>query len=351
MALANLRVRRICLHEVQKRNEDRQAMPVTYGTELLQLDGRGLEAFTSRVHSAFKSDAQCMDMTIASHGAGSIADLGSKIVTATDRQFVQQSRAFADQLNQHQHSRSIPGGLVVVFDGTVGNPSTQFFAVMKAEMHEGFLRGANLSVEFVESLFLSPKNKLYKIGFFKANNSPAQALPEGWSAVLYDKQLSARDREGAAGYFHGSFLGLEIPESSAHQTRKFFEKTRHFIGKSDLAEEDKVDLYNSLYAYLKVDQSPTVQVGAFADRFMNDDLGESYRDFMRSEKFPARAIAKDLSEVSGSLRVRKFRFSQSIVLSGPPEAISNRVTIEVPEAGAGEAFTVITIRGELESQD
>lgn len=351
MALPNLSIRRICLHEIQKRNEDRQPLPVTYAAGLLDLQGRAMDAFASRVHSAFRSDAQCMDMAIANHAQGSVAQLGTVLVGANNAAFVEQSRSFADLLNQHQHSRTIPGGLVVVFDGTVGNPPTRFFAVMKAEMHEGFLRGADLSAEFVDSLFLSPKNKLYKIGLFRAKEHPAGTMPDGWIATLYDKQMTASNRDGAAGYFHSSFLGLDIPENSAQKVRKFFEHTREFIRSSDVDEEAKVDLYNSLFTYLKVDQSPNIQVGSFADRFMDRDLGDEYREHMRRARFPTEAIAKDLTEIRGRLRLRRFRFPSSIVLSGPPEAISQLVKVENIESEAGEAWTQITVRGRLEGQD
>lgn len=70
MALANLAVGRICLHEIQKRNDERQALPVTYGPQLLALQGKSLRAFEKRIYAAFSSDAQCMEMTIAAHGPG-----------------------------------------------------------------------------------------------------------------------------------------------------------------------------------------------------------------------------------------------------------------------------------------
>lgn len=65
-------------------------------------------------------------------------------------------------------------------------------------MHEAFLKGANLQATFVDSVFLSPKTKLYKIGLFVANAHPAGGLPDGWTATVYDSQLTAAERDGAA---------------------------------------------------------------------------------------------------------------------------------------------------------
>lgn len=65
MALENLTIRRVCLHEVYKRTDERAVVPPTYATGLLELDPRARTAFASRVIAAFRSEAQCMWMTIA----------------------------------------------------------------------------------------------------------------------------------------------------------------------------------------------------------------------------------------------------------------------------------------------
>jgi hypothetical protein len=164
--------------------------------------------------------------------------------------------------------------------------------------------------------------------------------------------MTAAQRENAALYFHGRFLGLELPENSAQLVRKFFEKTRDFIKSSGIPEDKKVDLYNSLYTYLKVDKSPTVQVARFADSYFPDDIVDRYRTHMQHEGFPERAIQKDLSEVSGSLRLRKFRFPNKITLSGPPEAINEFVSVEAIEAtDTTRTWTRITVRGPIEGQE
>lgn len=76
--------------------------------------------------------------------------------------------------------------------------------------------------------------------------------------------------------------------------------------------------YNGLHAYLKLDlwkYDPDVEV---AQTYMGDALGESYLNHMRQERFPVTALAKDLSESSGSLRMRRFKFPRAVLLSGPP---------------------------------
>lgn len=352
MALENLTIGRVCLHEVHRLGNDGNVVAPTYGTGLLQLAGVALDAFRARVVAAFKSNAQCMEMSIRQFGAGSSVEIGSTLGDQDDADFIAVSRQFADSLAAAQASRAIPGGIVAVFDGTVGHPAAPFFAVMKAELHEGFIKTNNLQARFVSDLFLSPKTKLYKIGIFISDGvRPRRPLPEGWVPIVYDSVMTASQRDAAATYFYSTFLGLDIPINAAHQVRHFFDKTRSFIAGLDVDQESKVDLFNGLYTYLKLDQGNIVQVSQFADRYMPPDMGDDYQRHMRQQNFPTAAVAKDLSEVRGSLRLRRFRFPGSITLSGPPEAVRDLVSVEPIISDEGDEWTQVTIRGRIEAQE
>lgn len=346
----NLVIRRACLHEIYRRADDRSIVNPTFASSLLNLDPRGRSVFESRVLAAFRSGAKCMEMSIDLHEAGSVSALGVELVNESDAEFIQKSRQFANLLSSAQTSRQHPGGLVVVFDGTVGHPALKFFGVMKAETHEAFLKNNNLQATLVDSVFLSPKTKLYKIGIFIAGANPPQSLPDGWNATVYDSQLTAAERDGAALYFHESFLGLQFPENSAQKTKQFYHKTREFIESASIEEERKVDLYNGLYSYLKLDRSPTIQVSVFANTYMAEELGDSYKYFMRRIRFPEVAVQKDISEINSRMRIRKLRFSNNITLSGPSEAIGELVDVNIIDLDGEVARTQITIRGRLESQ-
>ncbi|ENN89816.1 hypothetical protein RHSP_80971 [Rhizobium freirei PRF 81] len=352
MPLDNLAINRVCLHEVYQRADSGAVVPPTYGAGLLVLDDRALQAFRSRVSAAFQSSSQCMEMSVRVHGQGSVLANGVDALATNSDRFAQHSRLFADALASAQTSRQMPGGLVVVFDGTVGNPAAPFFAVMKAELHEGFVKTNDLQAQFVSDLFLSPKTKLYKIGIFISDGAhPRPALPEGWSAIVYDSAMTASQRDNAATYFYSGFLGLDIPVNAAQQVRKFFEETKAFIRAAELAEERRVDLYNGLYVYLKLDQGNIIQTSRFAETYMDEDLAEDYLTHMRRVRFPVAAVAKDLSEVAGSLRLRKFKFARSITLSGPPDAVRDLVTVQAIEGEHGATWTQVTIRGRIEAQE
>lgn len=352
MALENLTIRRICLHEVYPRADDGNVVTPTYSAGLLTLPANAAAAFRSRVLAAFKSAGHCMQMAIRDFAAGSAVAIGQELVGLGDADFVTRSREYADKLAAAQTSRRIPGGLVVVFDGTVGHPATPFFAVMKAELYDGFMKTGNLQATFVSSLFLSPGTKLYKIGLFVGDGAqPRPALPSGWNPFVYDSLMTGTRREAAATYFHSNFLGLDIPEDAAQRVRQFFEKTKDFIRAAPIDQGNKVDLFNGLYTYLKVDQTPTIQVNQFATTYLPDGLSQTYLDFMNVQNFPAGAIAKDLNEVGASLRMRRMRFPNRLTLSGPPEAFRDLVEIETIHSDGGGDWTRITIRGALEAED
>lgn len=240
-----------------------------------------------------------MEMAIREHGAGSVIEMGATLVDAMSGDFVLLSQTFADALATAQASRQIPGGLMVVFDGTLGHPATPFFGLMKAELHEGFIKTSDLQAQFVNDLFLSPKTKLYKIGLFVSDGvKPKPNPPEGWRALVYDSAMSARLRDNAATYFYSTFLGLDVPQDAAQQVRKFFEHTKQFIKGTNLPENEKVDLFNGLYAYLKLDKVNTIQTSRFAQIYMQEDLADDYLLYMKKQHFPTAAIPKDVSEVA-----------------------------------------------------
>lgn len=352
MPLENVTIGRVCLHEVHRRPETGPQLKPTYGQGQLKLDPEAMGHFRSRVIAAFKTNAQSMQMSIREHDAGSIIEVGAALVETPTRDFVRHSRAFADALATAQSSRQIPGGLMVVFDGTLGNPATPFFGLMKAELHEGFIKTSDLQARFVNDLFLSPKTKLYKIGLFISDGAvPRPDLPEGWRAVVYDSAMTSAQRDNAATYFYSTFLGLDVPHNAAQQVKKFFEQTKSFIKATNLPENEKVDLYNGLYSYLKLDKGNTVQTSRFAKTYMQEDLADDYLQHMRKLRFPTEAIPKDVSEVGGMLRWRKLRFPRAITLSGPPDAVRDLVTVDKFEGEHGAPWTRITIRGELQSQE
>lgn len=359
MDLQNLAIERVILHEVFRRNDDRLRIQPLYGEELEALDAPALDALCDRVIAAMSRSDRCIEMTIANVAVNSMASVVSQLVDADDAVFIRHSRQVADFLADAQKSRAIPGGVVVAFSGSFGAPRKRIVGVIKAEVHTGFMRDqadGRFILKFLDKLLLTPQTKLYKIGLFVEHNPGAPTFDQGWKAYIYDEMMTVRDRYGAAQYFYEGFLGLAFPESSARHTKQFHDLTKNFIQSMGVPEEEKIALHNALVTYLKVDQSPTVEVTAFATAYFGDpELQDAYEKYMTHEGFPDTAVNKDLADVQSSLRTRRLVFRNQVRLIAPAEGFDDLIKIEVTDGeqnGNGEVpkWTKVTIKDRIAAQ-
>jgi nucleoid-associated protein YejK len=357
MLFENLRIVRVVIHQVHKRLQDRQIVQPSYGSTLTSLGQEDTHALQDRLVAALGSSARCMEMEIASVGAGSALDLAKRLADSDDLLFIAQSCEAADMLAHAQTRLTIPGGIVIVVSGQLSAPAKRFIGIIKAEPHSGFAfnNDGELSLEYLTNLVLTPEARLYKIGVFVENNPQAHS-GNGWRAFVYDDLMTAANREGAAQYFYETFLGCNIPYNSARQTKKFFELTKEFVSKLEIPDDQKIDLNTGLYTYLKVDQSPTVDIATFANRFLKGaPLHDAYANFMERRGFPKVAVSKDLSEIKGQLQRRKVVFNSALQLSGPAEQFAQLVTVEsiegdMAENGMRPEWTRIIIRDRIRDE-
>ena len=350
MLFENLRVKRIVVHEVFQRNSDKSIRPPVFADALENLSPEAMGAFRLRMTDALSGQSQSIEMQIARHGAGSYLEIAEALIAADDPTFLVASQAIAVKLAEEQRALRIPGGMVIVFDGTVGAAAVPFVGVIKAETQAGFRRsqnGARTVVEFLQNIFLTPATRLYKIGMMLFNDT-RKAKPDGRSAFVFDSNISISNREAAAAYFYEGFLGCALPSDGPYETAKFFDLTKEFVRKSDLDPEKKRDLIDSLYVFVRDEQEPTFTTDQFGDRFLPPDLRDVYSDFMGGRRFTPNAVVRDTSLMGNRLRRRRLKFGADIDLSASPEALAKKVTLEpvVGEDGTSR-WTRITVREAL----
>jgi hypothetical protein len=270
--------------------------------------------------------------------------------------FVEQSKQVANLLADAQKHRLIPGGILVVFCGSAGVPSRRLVGVIKAEVHNGFTReetNGAMTLKFLKNLLLTAQTKLYKIGMFVEAAPEATGPVENlWKSYIYDEMLTISNRDGAAQYFYEGFLGCKFLESSARNTKKFHDLTRTFIKNMDIPEPERVVIINALVTYLKADQSATVSVAVFGETYLGEtEVRDAYQNFMRDADFPVVAVAKDLSDVESSLRLRKLIFRNRVRLIAPAEGFENLVKIEAIDGEAGNGanprWTRLTVKADI----
>lgn len=351
MIFENLVINRVTVHEVFQRQDDRSLIAPSLGTTLEQFDADAITALRVRATDALSGKG--LQMRIAKFGKDSFVASAAAMLGARDEKFVVSTQGMANKLAEAQLYRSIPGGILVVFDGTVGGAKAPFVCAIKAETQPGFRRrqvkGKSIT-EFLKDLWLTPAVKLYKIGFM-VRDKKEPTLPDGWRAFVFDRNISPANREAAAAYFYDSFLGCQLPSDGAYETMKFFDITKEFVRASDLEPEKKRDVIDSLYVFVRDEQAPVFTAGEFADRFLPDELQDDYLHFVERKNFTPNAVVRDTSQMGTRLRRRRFTFGPDVELSASPEALTQKVTIEPVEGppidGTPQPWTRVTIRQPL----
>lgn len=351
--LANLTVEKVMVHIVHKRDDDRKIVKPDYSNALTPLDPKGTMTLQKRMISALGSDSHGVELEIVKDDENSFLQLAGTLLNLNDNEFILQSQRAADKLAEAQTSRQYPGGAVIVIRGTIGVHSKRFICSIKAETQDGFHNKQELGkivMEHVSDLLLTPQQKLYKIGLFIEREkllSSGKRKAEEFSAYVFDHNMTQRETSSAAQYFYEGYLGCAVPQSAKKQTRDFYNATKAFINAAELTSEDKVDLYNSLYTYLKMDTSKVIGVNDFSKKYLSDEMRTNYSKHMESKGFTMQSIPKDIEYLSTALKRRRLRFSSSVQLIAPAEEFNKLVTVVSEDSNA----TTLRILGTVSKQE
>ncbi|NKM30778.1 nucleoid-associated protein [Rhizobium laguerreae] len=335
MQLENLKISRVIMHEVLKRDDDRQPKPPVFGSALEDLEAAAKGAFTLRITEALSTQSKSIEMRISDFAAGSMVDIADRLLDVDEPGFLEISKEIAVRLAGAQKARSIPGGVVIAFDGSFGVPERKFLGVIKAETQSGFRRRRNaekILTEFLDNIFLTPATRLYKIGFL-VQEPKDDGLD--WRAIIFDSNISSSHRETAAQYFYEGFFGCLFPENGAYETSRFYDLTKEFVRRGPFTPDKKRDLGDALYTFVKTEQAATFTTHEFADKYLPNEQKDTYKRFMTSKRFPERAVVRDTAQMGARLRRRRFKFGDSIEFSVSPELLHNN-EVKIKEAPAVE---------------
>lgn len=364
MQLLNLKVDRIIIHQVFQRAPDGQKIAPLQGQDFTDFDDKAMSAFRTRVSEALGDGSRAVQMKIADQDAHKLPRIIDHIISQDNPTFAVSSFDIAKLLTEAQHSRGIPGGIVVVFSGTQGPKNNDFVGIMKAEIYTGYQKEKDdlgkISLKFIEELLLTPSSRLYKTaGFFKRVDceEDSEDLNEKWAVMVSDSQINKADGKAAARYFYADFLGCDYPETSARTTRKFYDATSKFISEMKASASEKADLFNALTTYLKVDTSSTVSPSDFAESYFKDvDTQDAFTNFLKNEGLPDTAFTKDLEHIQSKLKYHKIEFRSTVKILGPSDAFKDLVTIETIEgdldaSGTPAEWTKIVVKDRIVSQE
>lgn len=350
---ANVQISRLIVHEIYGRDPARANRAPSLSDQCSTVADKARATFVDRLTKALGTDSHCTEMEIAEDGPTSTFQLSAKLLEcASDRDFVEISGTIATALQRAQTSALIPGGVVIVFNGTAGSNDQRFAAVIKAEVQEGFqkrIEQGHLTLQLVQDLFLTPQQKLYKIGLFveqtpsESKDDPRQVRE--FQAYVYDSNMVAHETAGAAKYFAEAFLGCVVPKTAKHLTQKFYRYTKEFINEHpDFDDARKVDLIGALYTYLKVAQTRTISAVEFAGSYLKGAKEKSaYTAYMGDREFPTIAVPKDLALITQQLKRVKLRFTSDVSISAPADGFSEKIKVERET----REFTYLRVQGQI----
>lgn len=349
--LANLKIDKFAIHTIPKRNADRTACQAIYAKKVINLPLIAATSVQVRITEALGNTSHSIEVAFDQYGADSFGQIGAILMHCAESRFLTESRLLADKLAKAQVNRDLSASKLIVATGRAGAGAKRFLLVIKAEMQDGFAENADNDLDHLTELFLTPSQKLFKMGIMSEEHAakPEDGLYnlDNYAARLFDHLLTATETRPAAHYFYSQFMGVEPVVSDKRLTRDFYEKTKSFVNSSQLPQNQKIDLLEALRVDLK-SKNAVIHVKTFADQHMDKTERDEYIAFMRDEGFPKTAVTKDTEFVKSRLsRKQRIRFQHGVELSAPADKLHELVKIDKQVAGK----TVITIHGGIESQE
>lgn len=353
-AFENFTVSRLIVHEIYKREEGGE-IPPSLNSNICVLDGNAIRELQSRIIGAIGHDSHSIEMDVIHASEGSVFALVKPFFmeTKSDQDFVEMTKCITNNLSRAQGSRTIPGGVVLVFEGTIGVNSGKCIGIIKAEKHGGFTLEHNdqeRALRFINDLLLTPQQKLYKIALMldKLAGLNNERLPENVAVYIFDSNNDKTQSKSAANYFYDGFMGCAFQRKSEIMTRDFFNYTKEYITKkSGLPGDSVVEAMSALYVYLKVNTNLNINVGEFGQQYFADaNIRDEYSRFMETKKVPQNNIRKDLTLLANKLKQRKIRFTNNVLLYAPIDNFN--INVEIIEKT--ESHTTMKINGSIQAE-
>jgi hypothetical protein len=329
----NLLVNRLIIHTINAKQEGQDSATVDPTNEISEIDNNVLEIIRNRLIDAAGRNSKAFELDIENSNPNSFFELSSEIHKLNETAFIQRTSEIAELLADSQRIVSIPNGYLLLLDCLNNENNLPVVIVIKAEPHEALqfsTNGGHTQVSVLHKVFLSPSQKLYKIGIiYKKNDEETENVNEQFGCFLYDDQFRADTHP--AEYFFKDFLGFTVGNNAKIQSQRFYNKTKNFILTNVQTLEIKTLLVSALKNEFLINQNETVNPINFATTYMPTENGlrDAYiGDVCQELPF---AIVKDDSLIKTKLAKRKIDFPSNINLTGPEEGFDNRVEIITDE--------------------
>lgn len=350
--LEGLTVERIVVHTIPKRSPGKMPGVPIYAPRLTNLAQAGKDVFQLRITESLGKRSHGIELSIVDFSPQSFMQIGSQLMYANDASFLSSSQAFANQLVRIQANLDLAASKLIVISGRIGLAQHRYVAVIKADLQDGFADDNVNGTTLLENLFLTPTQRLFKIGLLEEAiaepvNDEGMRNEENFRVHLFDHLVTTYETRNAAHYFYSQFLGSDMLHSQKKITRDFFELSSKFINSSPVSQDRKFELLDALRTELRSNRA-TVHSETFAADNLDAVIQQGYLDFLAQNDFQAGAFSKDIEYIKGRLKKRqRIKFSHGVEISAPADSLHSLVTIQESNAQR----TVLVINASIESQE
>lgn len=321
-----LEINRVIMHRIFEKSMQapiRIHVTVDPINQLVNLTNNIKNLIRKRLTESCGRQGKAFELQIEKDEVGCCFDYVKDMHNMSEPDFIQTSEDVATLLANAQDLKgSIPGGYFLFVDAHIVRNNTEYpvYIIMKAEKQEA-LSAVNNDVEALENVFLSPAQKMYKVGIFEQTSFAQPLTKECFQAYLFDSQFN--DGTALAEYFYKDFLGLTISGNNQVQTKMFYDK---FSAVVDTEYKNQPELRNQCRDLLRAEMN-NQQGNIDPHQVINTVVPPDRRDIFIAKvgnKFPNNFV-KDTNLIKTKIENQSYFFSKSIRLSAPTALFSNEV--------------------------
>jgi hypothetical protein len=316
----NLSFERLIVHHIIAKLPHEDTASASYENDLFEVPLKVEGKIKERLLDAAGKNSKAFELELESKESGSFFDYAKTLRDQNNKDFIKSTQEIADLLALSQTRNNIPGGNVIIIDAIDKTSNHEVVIVIKAELHEAFQQ-KRTSLALLDNIFLSPSQKLFKIGILYAKNK-SRKIEEKYGCYIVDDQFRADSQP--AEYFYKTFLGFTIGNNSKIQSKRFYDKTHKFIKESYTDSDVAVDLVKALKIEFSLNTEKTITPRDFANKyFEKTSIRDSYISEVANE-LPG-TIVKDSALLESLLNSRKLTFPNNIRVVGPEEEFEENV--------------------------
>lgn len=336
----DLTFQKVIMHTITEKRSGETSSNASLSTALITVDEHVGQTIKTRLIDAAGRDSRAFELEIENTSEDSFYQYGRVLMESDENEiFIKASQDIAELLADSQRHPRTPGGYLIVIKAIDEENKNNFTIVIKAEPHEALRLSQDSQITLLEKVFLSPSQKLYKIGVLCGKESG------DYSALLFDDQF--RQDGHPAEYFYRDFLGFSVSSNSKIQTFQFFKKAYLFLSKN-AEESEKVRLLSNLKSFIENNEL-IIRPRNFGELHLNGNLKDRFISEISNE-FKT-SFVKDTVLINSKLKQRKLTFPKKINIIGPENSFDEQVkllkedNLQDINSLLDEGYTVIAVKG------